>query len=143
VRGSTVTLDARGCKHFIAQDTIDKGIGVLDVTRTTNNEVEYSKRYFLTTFAYDQIDSFMKGVREHWNIEIGLHWSLDVSFREDLNQVRIGYAAKNLATVRRIALNLLKQEINIKKGISCKRKKAGWDHAYLLRLLQPEDCRLL
>jgi predicted transposase YbfD/YdcC len=208
VRGSTVTLDAMGCQHSIAQDIIDrggnyvlnlkenqpsllesvkaivdigeslqykkilhrrkiekihahgrietrrytlisardpiafqirwpglKGIGVLDVTRTTNNEVEYSKRYFLTTFAYDQIDAFMKGVREHWNIEIGLHWSLDVSFREDLNQVRIGYAAKNLATVRRIALNLLKQETNIKKGISCKRKKAGWDRAYLLKIL--------
>ncbi|MFW2572569.1 hypothetical protein ACN4Z3_17275, partial [Legionella sp. 29fVS95] len=42
------------------------------------------------------------------NIEINNHWTLDVSFKEDLNRVRIGHAAENLATIRRIALNLLK-----------------------------------
>jgi len=43
-------------------------------------------------------------------VQINLHWSLDVGFREDHNQVPVGHAAKNLAIMRRIALNLIKQE---------------------------------
>lgn len=115
-----------------------KGLGLLEVTRTTNNQVEYSKRYFLTSLSYEHIDDFMRAVRKHWTIEIGLHWSLDVSFREDLNQVYVGNAAKNLGVVRRIALNLLKQEKTHKKGLSCRRKKAGWDHKYLMKVLQAD-----
>lgn len=96
---------------------------MLETTRTVNHEVERSTRYFLTNLEYEQIDNFMTAVRKHWNIEINLHWSLDVSFKEDLNRVRIGHAAENLAIVRRIALNLLKQETTHKNGISCKRKQ--------------------
>jgi predicted transposase YbfD/YdcC len=92
-------------------------------------------RYFLTSLHYDQIDDFTKAARQHWHIEINLHWSLDVSFHEDLNRTRIGNAAENLAIVRRIALNLLKQEKTRKVGISCKRKCAGWSNSYLLKLL--------
>ena len=113
-----------------------RGVGLLEVTRTTNNQVERSKRYFLTSFPYENIDDFMRAVRKHWAIEIALHWSLDVSFREDLNQAYKGQSAKNLATVRRIALNLLKHEKSNKRGISCRRKKAGWDHRYLMKILQ-------
>mgnify|MGYP000747655340 FL=1 len=112
-----------------------KGIGMLEVTRTTNNEVERSKRFFITSLNED-IDSFMRAVRKHWSIEINLHWSLDVSFREDLNRARAGHSAQNLATVRRIALNLLTQEKTHKRGIACKRKTAGWNHKYLLSVLQ-------
>lgn len=113
-----------------------QGIGLLEMTRTTNGHIEHNKRYFLTSHSYENIDTFMHAVRKHWSIEIGLHWSLDVSFREDLNQTRIGHAAKNLATVRRIALNLLKQEKQAKQGVSCRRKKAGWDNGYLMGILK-------
>ena len=84
---------------------------------------------------YEDIDLFRKALRQHWYIEIGLHWSLDVSFKEDLNQTHKANAAKNLATVRRIALNLLKQEKTNKRGILCKRKKAGWNEKYLMKVL--------
>jgi hypothetical protein len=80
----------------------------------------------------------MKAVRQHWDIEINLHWTLDVCFREDLNRVRIGHAAENLATVRRIALNLLKQEKTHKNGISCRRKTAGWNNQYLMKVLKAD-----
>jgi len=66
---------------------------------------------------------------------LNLHWSLDVSFKEDLNRARAGHSAQNLATVRRIALNLLTQEKNHKRGISCRRKTAGWNHKYLMEVL--------
>lgn len=116
-----------------------KGIGKVDITRTTNGEVEYSTRYFVTSLNYEQINTFMKAVRQHWKIEVDLHWSLDVSFREDLNQSRIGHSAENLALVRRIALNLLKQESTHKNGITCRRKTAGWDHQYLLKVLTADQ----
>jgi predicted transposase YbfD/YdcC len=115
-----------------------RGIGKIDITRTTNNRVEHSTRYFLTTLNYEDIDIFMEGVRKHWQIEIDLHWSLDVSFREDHCQVRLKNAAQNLALMRRIALNLLKQESTHKNGISCRRKSAGWDNKYLLKVLSAD-----
>ena len=116
-----------------------KGIGMLETTRTVNNEVEKSKRYFVTSLEYEQIDDFQRAVRQHWGIEINLHWSLDVSFKEDLNRVRIGHAAENLAIVRRIALNLLKQEKTHKNGISTRRKRAGWDNKYLMKVLEADS----
>ena len=117
-----------------------KGLGKVEITRTTHHDVEYSTRYFVTSLMYDQIEIFMEAVRKHWQIEVDLHWSLDVSFREDLNQSRIGHSAENLALVRRIALNLLKQENTHKNGISCRRKTAGWDHQYLLKVLMADQC---
>ena len=112
-----------------------KGIGKLDVVRTTNHVVERSTRYFITSLDYENIDKFKEAVRKHWQIETDLHWSLDVGFREDLNQSHIGHSAHNLAIIRRIALNLLKQETTHKNGINCRRKTAGWDHSYLLKVL--------
>ena len=115
-----------------------KGIGKLEIVRTVNHQVEKSTRYFVTSLTYEDIDDFMLAVRSHWHIEINLHWSLDVSFREDESRVRIGNAAENLAIVRRIALNLLKQEKTNKRGISCRRKKAGWDNQYLMKVLSAD-----
>jgi predicted transposase YbfD/YdcC len=115
------------------------GIGKVDVVRTTNNEIERSTRYFITSIDYERIDEFKEAVRKHWHIEVDLHWSLDVAFREDLNQSHIGHSAHNLAIIRRIALNLLKQEKTHKNGIACRRKTAGWDHAYLLKVLTADQ----
>ena len=129
-------ISARDEKVFQIRWPGLKGIGCVETTRTINNEVERSKRYFLTSLGYEEIDKFMTATRKHWDIEINLHWSLDVSFREDHNQVHVGHAAENLGMVRRIALTLLKQETTTKGGISCRRKKAGWDHKYLLKVLQ-------
>jgi predicted transposase YbfD/YdcC len=116
-----------------------RGIGKIEIVRTVNHTVTRSTRYFLTSFEYEHIDAFMTAVRKHWQIELDLHWSLDVSFKEDHSQVRIGHAAENLALLRRIALNLLKQENSIKNGITCKRKTAGWNHAYLLKVLKADQ----
>ncbi|RPJ75460.1 MAG: ISAs1 family transposase [Alphaproteobacteria bacterium] len=91
------------------------------------------------TLRDQDIDTFMRAVRKHWNVEINLHWSLDVSFKEDLSRVRIGDAAENLAVIRRVALNLLKQEKTSKVGITARRKRAGWDNEYLLKVLMADS----
>ena len=64
-----------------------------------------------------------------------MHWVLDVAFVEDHSRVRTGYSGQNLAVIRRLALNLLKQEPSARVGIKAKRKKAGWDFLYLLKAL--------
>ena len=112
-------------------------IGRLDVVRTVRSkDVTRSTRYFLTSLSYQQIDEFMKAARQHWEVEINLHWTLDVSFADDLNRTRTGNAAENLSIVKRIALNLLKQNTTAKTGISAKRKKAGWNNKFLIQVLQ-------
>ncbi len=75
-------------------------------------------------------------MRGHWAIENQLHWSLDVCFNEDACRTRTGNAAENLAVVRHIGLNLLKQEKTCKMGLKGKRLKAGWDESYLLKILK-------
>jgi hypothetical protein len=80
-------------------------------------------------------ETFARAVRGHWGVENNLHWIMDVGFREDQSRARTGYAAENLATLRRLALNLLKREKTKKRGIRAKQLNAGWDHAYLLRLV--------
>src|SRR3954464_13186235 len=68
-------------------------------------------------------------------IENGLHWVLDVVFREDDSRVRAGYAGENLAMVRRAAVALLNRAPG-KGTIPTKRLRAGWDDNYLLQVLQ-------
>jgi hypothetical protein len=60
---------------------------------------------------------------------------LDVTFHEDLSRIRKGAGPQNFAVLRHIALNLLKQEKSAKIGLKGKRLKAGWDQAYLLKVL--------
>ena len=76
--------------------------------------------------------------REHWGIENKLHWVLDVQFNEDQSRARMKNAAENLAILRHIALNILKKETTKRRGIKGKQNNAGWDMAYLLKLLAIE-----
>lgn len=78
---------------------------------------------------------FLNAARNHWAIENQLHWSLDVTFREDDNQTRVGFAAQNLAVIRRLVLMLLKRETSVKAGLQAKRLRAGWHNDYLLKVL--------
>jgi hypothetical protein len=70
-----------------------------------------------------------------YTIENRVHWVLDLAFREDESRVRQGYADENLAALRHISLNLLRQEHSSRVGIHTKRLKAGWDTTYLQRVL--------
>ena len=74
-------------------------------------------------------------IRGHWGIENGLHWCLDVAFREDESRARAGHAGANLAMVRRVALSLLKRA-DTKGSIQTRRMKAAWDDDYMLKVLQ-------
>jgi predicted transposase YbfD/YdcC len=74
-------------------------------------------------------------IRGHWGIENGLHWCLDIAFREDDSRARAGHAGANLGMIRRVALSLLKRA-DTKNSIRTRRMKAGWDNDYLLKVLK-------
>ncbi len=98
-------------------------------------EKTVERRYFISSLAANAEEA-LRCVRGHWAIENQLHWCLDIGFREDECRVREAKSAENLATLRHIGLNLLKQETGCKLGIKSKRKKAGWDESYLLKVLR-------
>jgi predicted transposase YbfD/YdcC len=91
-------------------------------------------RYFISNRPADA-KSFGDGVRGHWSIENGQHWVLDVTFREDECRIRKDEGPQNFARLRRIALNILQQDKS-KGSIRRKRKRAAWDEAELLNMLQ-------
>jgi predicted transposase YbfD/YdcC len=113
-----------------------KSIIMVEAIREVIGEEETTeRRYFISSLGANAEES-LRAVRGHWAIENELHWCLDIGFREDESRVREATAAENLATVRHIGLNLLKQEKSCKLGIKGKRKKAGWDESYLLKVLK-------
>jgi predicted transposase YbfD/YdcC len=97
-------------------------------------KAEQQTRFYISSLAPDaaRLNAL---IRQHWSIENQLHWVLDVAFSEDQSRKRNGHASQNFSLLNRIALNMLKQETTLKRGIKGKRLKAAWDHPYLLRLL--------
>ena len=91
-------------------------------------------RVFITSMR-PRVKKFARAVRNHWGIETSLHWVLDVSFREDESRLRKGHGQENMALIRRLAASLLHNEATCKAGVACKRKCAGWDDDYLLKVL--------
>ena len=76
-----------------------------------------------------------KAIRSHWAVENALHWVLDVTFRDDDSRVRDRTAARNLALLRKIALNIVGRDKTTKASVHARRKKAAWNDAYTLKLL--------
>jgi len=111
-----------------------QSVGMVEAIREVGAQRTVERRYYLSSLPLG-VETFARAVRGHWGVENKLHWVLDVQMREDQSRARAGYAAENLATLRRLALNLLKREKTKRRGIRGKQLNASWDHAYLLRLL--------
>jgi predicted transposase YbfD/YdcC len=112
-----------------------RSFAMVESERTVGGETSRERRYFIGSLDGTDAAVFLGAVRAHWSIENELHWVLDVAFREDESRVRKDHAPQNMATMRHIALNLLRREKTAKVGIATRRLKAGWDDGYLLRVL--------
>ena len=110
-------------------------IGFVDYLREEKDgKTSKERRYYISSLP-NNAELLAKAIRGHWGIENQLHWVLDVQFNEDNSRIRKDNAPENLAIIRHIALNLLKQEKTAKNGVKNKRKRAGWDNDYLLQVL--------
>jgi predicted transposase YbfD/YdcC len=101
--------------------------------RVVQGREETQARYYISSLPVDA-ERLAKAVRWHWGIENSLHWVLDVTFREDDSRIRKGFGSENMATLRRLAINLLKREPT-KQSLATKRLMAAWDNDYLFRVL--------
>ena len=112
-----------------------RSVLLVEAERIVGEKTSLKRRFFLTSLEADA-RRLMEVVRCHWHIENGMHWVLDVAFSEDASRIRKDHAPENMATVRRLALNLLGQEKSLKVGVANKRLRAGWDEAYLSKIIQ-------
>lgn len=128
---SAIPKELRGQKEWVGL----RSIGMVESIRCVHDKITVDRRYYISSLPSKWIRKFASAVRNHWGIENSLHWVLDVAFHEDQCRIREGYAAENMATLRHIAVNLLKQEHSLKVGVHNKRLNAGWDNDYLLKII--------
>ena len=107
---------------------------MVQAERRDGDQVTHKTRYYITSLD-NNAQQALYAVRRHWSIENGLHWVLDIAFREDESRIRKDNGPQNFAILRHIALNLLKQETTAKCGIKAKRLKAAWSESYLGKVL--------
>lgn len=115
-----------------------RSVALVESHRTVNGVTSVECRYYISSRSGTEAFSakhLAHIIRAHWGIENRLHWVLDMAFDEDRCRVRRGHGARNLATLRKIALNLLRRETQTKLSVPGKRRKAGWDEEYLLKVL--------
>jgi len=109
------------------------GIGRAVREACVGDRTTVETRYYLVSFRHG-VERFARAVRGHWSIENTLHWTLDVTFGEDDCRIRSGYGAENLAVIRHLALNLLKQEPS-KASIAKKRYRATLNDTFRANVL--------
>jgi predicted transposase YbfD/YdcC len=125
--GAFATLkDWPGLKAVLAVETI-RGV-------TGAGQVTAEIRHYLSSARLPPA-ALAAAIRNHWRVENGLHWVLDVGFREDASRVRERNAARNLALLRRIALNLARADATLKASLKSKRKSAAWDNGFMATLI--------
>jgi len=109
-------------------------LGMVESTTGRGGKTSRERRYYLGSARLDAA-TFAYAVRAHWGIENRLHWVLDVVFRDDLARLRTGHGPENMAVIRHMAVNLLRQaapSVSLKN----RRKRAGWNTAFLETLIR-------
>ena len=107
---------------------------MVEASREKNGKIEEQTRFYLSSLPVGAT-AFNQLIRNHWGIENNLHWLLDVVFHEDQSRTCKGNAPENLATLRKIALQILNQNTD-PQSIKSRRKIAAWNEDYLLKLLK-------
>jgi len=125
-----------GLASVVAVESVRQDLGDL------GGKVSTERRYFISSHAGTDAARMADGVRNHWAVENGLHWRLDVQMREDESRLRVAAGAENFSRLRRIALNKLKR-CDVKRangkplqlGLRAKQQACGWSRKFLLEAL--------
>jgi predicted transposase YbfD/YdcC len=126
VRRVWVTHEVDRCYEYERWNGL-KSLIMVERERTVGTKTSLEKHYYLSSHEKDAT-ALGAMIRDHWSIENQLHWCLDVAFREDESRIRIGNGPENIALLRKLAMNLAKNEKSNKRGIQAKRKRAAWDN---------------
>ena len=98
------------------------------------NKTTTEARFYLSSLSSNATQIAL-AIRSHWGIENSLHWTLDVTFYEDKSRIRKQHSPENFALIRRLAINLLKQEKTSTQSLKMKRYRAAMDNNYLVQIL--------
>jgi predicted transposase YbfD/YdcC len=136
-------IETRKCEVITQIDFLEdkdkwknlKSLVRITAQREINGKSTIEERLYISSIDTDAKD-FNAYIRQHWGVENSLHWTLDVTFREDDQRKRNGKSAENFSLIQKIALNLLKSEDSKKISIKNKRLKAAWDNDFLLKILK-------
>lgn len=110
-----------------------KGVVMVDSRRELGGKIEHETRFYITSLS---VPASQMGplVRDHWAVENSLHWVMDMVFRDDECRLRTNHAPANFATLKHIALNLIRRAKS-KDSIRLRRKVASWDDHFLASLV--------
>jgi len=110
-----------------------KGVVMVDSRRELGGKTEHETRFYITSLS---VPASQMGplVRDHWAVENSLHWVMDMVFRDDECRLRTNHAPANFATLKHIALNLIRRAKS-KDSIRLRRKVASWDDHFLANLV--------
>lgn len=110
-----------------------KTIGIAILICLRDGKETTQVRYYISSLGMG-VKQFARAVRSHWSIENSLHWSLDITYREDQMRIRHQHLRENFAWLSRFTLSLLKQHPG-KLSLAMKRRSCGWNDDYLLQVV--------
>lgn len=106
-----------------------------DSSTGTSPRTVTESRYYICSLVNPTAERMQAAARAHWSVENNLHWSIDMSFREDESRIRTDHAPANMAVLRHIALNLIRGDADRKIGVKASRLKVARNQSYLTKLL--------
>ena len=109
-------------------------IGMVEAETQRNGKPTRERRYYIASTKLDA-ETFARAVRAHWGIENRLHWVLDVVFHDDLARLRTGHGPQNMAVVKHMAMNLVRNPKD-KHSLKNRRKLASLNNNYLETLIR-------
>ncbi len=135
-------IETRSCMAMSAKDLPSKGeweglntIARICRTRKIGDKEESETTYYIGSLQ-PSAELVASVARKHWGVENNLHGRLDVVFRQDDSRYRNRVGARNLAVVRKIALNAVSKETSIKGGIATRQYAASFNPAYRDKILK-------
>lgn len=108
---------------------------MIESTREVGEQITSETRFYISSLA-PKAEQALSGVRKHWGIENTLHWTLDMTFREDESRIRTDEAPENFTVIRHIALNIIRSDTSLKASVKRKRFMAALDDDFRETLIR-------